>query len=362
MKELVFRLGLLLLSGLVFVGIGEIYFRVFNPQAIQPESIHEYVYGINNGLRANVHQRWTDKDYDVLVTTNAKRLRGKEYPYQKSQGVTRILALGDSFTFGFGVNVEDSYSKVLERLLNVSTEGNGVRQYEVINTGAPGWGTAQELVFWNVEGHKYNPDIILLCLVENDPTDNVNAGLFELRDEQVVQREPKKNLITNIRNVMRKIPLMSFLAQHSHFYNFVRMRALHVLYGQISQNEEADVLGIEEVSHKDAMQAMREESDQDLMIAILKRFISEIQESSKKLIVFDVPGTLAKFRKVQEFLRQQADEQTISLLDTRGFLKKHHQEEGTTYLYDGHWNINGHRLVGEMLADFILSNNLIAQE
>ena len=346
----------------MLLGVGEFYFRVFNPQAIQPESIHEYVYGINNGLRANVSQRWTDKDYDVLVTTNSKRLRGEEYPYEKGEGVTRILALGDSFTFGFGVNVEDSYSNVLAQLLNSRSRGGDTGQFEVINAGVPGWGTAQELVYWNVEGQKYDPDIITLCLVANDPQDNVNAGLFDLRDGQVVQREPKKNLVTNIRELIKKFPLMKFLAQHSHFYNFVRGRVLHLLYSQISQEEKAKVPDNRKSNGKGTSQNTQEHSNEVLTVAILKQFIAQVQNSSRKLIVFDVPGTLQKFPKVQDFLLQQADEQNLSLLDTRAFLKEHHHEEETTYLYDGHWNVKGHRLAGEMLADFILSNHLIGQK
>ena len=362
MKEFVFRLGLLLLSAFIFLGIGEIYFRVFNPQAIQPESIHEYVYGINNGLRANVNQRWTDKDYDVLVTTNAKRLRGEEYPYKKSEGVTRILALGDSFTFGFGVNVEESYSNVLAKLLNDSQRVGKTRQYEVINAGVPGWGTAQELVFWDVEGHKYDPDIVTLCLVGNDPQDNVNAGLFDLRDGHLFQRKPKKNLITNIRALVRKIPLMSFIAQHSHFYNFVRGRVLHILYSQISQQEETTVPDNPEFIGEGETHNTREHSAEVLTVTILKRLITNVHNSSRKLILFDVPGTLKKFPKVQDFLFQQAAEQKISLIDTRAYLNEHHHDEETTYLFDGHWNVKGHRLAGEMLAEFIMSNNLIAQK
>lgn len=328
------------------------------------------MYGINNGLRANVHQRWSDKDYDVSVAINSKRLRDREFPYEKERGVFRILALGDSFRFGFGVNGEDSYPKVLEKILNDNSEASRSPKYEVINAGVPGWGTAQEVVFWNVEGQKYDPDIVILCFFENDPQDNVNAGLFDLKDGRLVQREAKKNLITKIREVLRKVPVVSYLAQHSHFYNFVRMRALHILYGQISHEEEAKVLDKHEVKvldkHEVKERVKRQNTGESpvevlVTIAILNQFFADIEKAQKKLILFDVPGTLMKYPKIHEFLLQQA-EGKIFLLDTRTFLEEHLQDEETTYLYDGHWNITGHRLAGQMLANFITAENSVGKE
>lgn len=68
----------------------------------------------------------------VPVMINAEGLRDYEYDYQRPAGVTRILALGDSVTFGWGVKLEDTYPKVLERLLN---GGESRDRYEVLNCG-----------------------------------------------------------------------------------------------------------------------------------------------------------------------------------------------------------------------------------
>ncbi|MCK4303481.1 MAG: hypothetical protein KAY24_04520 [Candidatus Eisenbacteria sp.] len=75
------------------------------------------------------------------VTTNSLGLRDRRAPH-KSDGKTQIIVLGDSFTFGFGVDMEDSYPFQLEELLNA-----GARRefYEVINAGVPGYDTVNEL-------------------------------------------------------------------------------------------------------------------------------------------------------------------------------------------------------------------------
>ena len=59
-----------------------------------------------------------ENDFKVQVKINSKGLRDNEYPYEKPDDTYRILMLGDSFTFGYGVNIEDTMAKVLEENLN----------------------------------------------------------------------------------------------------------------------------------------------------------------------------------------------------------------------------------------------------
>jgi hypothetical protein len=83
--------------------------------------------------------------------------------------------LGDSHTQRFEVRQEFTFSATLERLLEfhkVSTE--------VINTAVSGFGTAEELVFLENEGFKYNPDVVVLRFYANDFEYNLKAGVFSL--------------------------------------------------------------------------------------------------------------------------------------------------------------------------------------
>ena len=66
----------------------------------------------------------------VDVRINQRKLRDAEYPYERPAGVQRVVMLGDSVTFGWGVPAEATVSKRLERALRAA--GRGV---EVINTG-----------------------------------------------------------------------------------------------------------------------------------------------------------------------------------------------------------------------------------
>lgn len=98
------------------------------------------------------------------VSINSKGLRDREYSYEKSEGTFRILVLGDSVTFGFGVEMERTYPKLLEKWLNES----GKRNYEVINAGVGNYNTLQELSAYELDLFRYRPDMIVLGFYLND--------------------------------------------------------------------------------------------------------------------------------------------------------------------------------------------------
>jgi hypothetical protein len=99
-----------------------------------------------------------------LVTLNSHGLRDKEIPYDKPPGEKRILLLGDSVTFGWGVSDGEPFADQMEPLLK-STTG---RNWEVINAGVNGYNTQQEDACLRLEGVRYQPDIVILTFVEND--------------------------------------------------------------------------------------------------------------------------------------------------------------------------------------------------
>ena len=90
------------------------------------------------------------------VSTNSIGLRSPEL--QKTKPELRIVCLGDSVTFGWGVAEEDSYPRVLEGML--SQDGYDV---EVINAGIPAM-KPLHIMKWSQKNLKsLQPDLILLA-------------------------------------------------------------------------------------------------------------------------------------------------------------------------------------------------------
>jgi len=100
-------------------------------------------------LRTNKHGMRADYDHEV----------------DKPEGTFRIVGIGDSGMFGWGVDQGEEYMAVLQR--NLNARGNGVR-YEVLNLGVPGYNTQLEVEKLEYKGLAFGPDIVLVGWSEND--------------------------------------------------------------------------------------------------------------------------------------------------------------------------------------------------
>ncbi len=89
---------------------------------------------------------------------NSLGLRGEEIVDIKRR--PRILALGNSCTFGWGVTDEETYVAQLESLLGGA--------YQVINGGIPGYSSFQGKRFFEHELASLRPDVVLICYAWND--------------------------------------------------------------------------------------------------------------------------------------------------------------------------------------------------
>ena len=122
-----------------------------------------------------------DADGCVTLTINSLGFRDEEFPVQKPRGEFRILALGDSFTYGWGVANGDDWPQQLERLL-AHTRGS----CEVVNAGfATGAATPDGYDRWLAsDGMQLQPDLVVVGLCLND------MGEVPMLAYPVVGREP----------------------------------------------------------------------------------------------------------------------------------------------------------------------------
>ena len=102
---------------------------------------------------------------DVPLSVNSHGLRDVEFPTKKPAGVFRILSLGESGTFGAYVNLDETYNKALERLLNTTS---GKVRYQIINGGVSSYTSFQGAQYLETTGMKLEPDIVLVYFGQND--------------------------------------------------------------------------------------------------------------------------------------------------------------------------------------------------
>jgi lysophospholipase L1-like esterase len=104
----------------------------------------------------------------TIIEINDDGFRGPNVPINKSINEFRIIVLGDSVTFGLGVNYTDTYPYYLERKLN---QLNNNKKYTILNFGVPSYNTLQEVRMFILKGKKYNPDLVILQYHPNDIDD-----------------------------------------------------------------------------------------------------------------------------------------------------------------------------------------------
>jgi hypothetical protein len=84
------------------------------------------------------------------VHINSHGTRGPEFSDEKPAGAIRILSLGDSRTFGWGLTDEETYSRRLQNLVQKYVGENS--KVEVINAGVNAWSYSQMLVYFREHG------------------------------------------------------------------------------------------------------------------------------------------------------------------------------------------------------------------
>ena len=106
---------------------------------------------------------YTDK-YGLEFRINSKGFVGPEFDDQPVSGVYRIMAVGDSCTFGTG-RWKVSYPGVLQQLLD---ERSKPRRFEVINAGIEGYNSTFALDRVRDELLRYRPNLMVVYVGWND--------------------------------------------------------------------------------------------------------------------------------------------------------------------------------------------------
>ncbi|GDX82798.1 hypothetical protein LBMAG42_46090 [Deltaproteobacteria bacterium] len=94
----------------------------------------------------------------VEVRTSAAGLRGPDA--DPAHRYPRVLGIGDSLTFGQGVEENDTFLAVFGRQAPL--------RLEVLNAGVPSWNLAAEVAWLEELGWPLTPDLVLICTYVND--------------------------------------------------------------------------------------------------------------------------------------------------------------------------------------------------
>jgi lysophospholipase L1-like esterase len=149
------------------------------------------------------------------VHVNSHGTRGPEFQTAKPPNTIRILSLGDSKTFGWGLTEAESYSGLIEKMLQQHA-GSGKR-IEVINAGVNAWSYAQMRNYLREFGLKYQPDVVILA----------DANLWTQFSDQ--------NSPEFVKAFMRRVWLKNFLRRFATYHYIVEYKLQKVYEQQRSK-------------------------------------------------------------------------------------------------------------------------------
>jgi hypothetical protein len=111
--------------------------------------------------------------WSFVYSTNELGGRGPYLPIQDEYKTSNVVALGDSFTFGIGVNDNEVYTSIMSSLLG--------GDYAVVNGGMGGWGIDLEVKWYFKTGSQYHPQYVVLQFTANDPDESF-TGLTRIEN------------------------------------------------------------------------------------------------------------------------------------------------------------------------------------
>lgn len=127
----------------------------------------KYFYEKKSNIIVDKKPDWLPNNYKSTINGDGLNERF-DYSIDKNSDIFRIVTIGDSFTFGAYVNTEENYPERLEDLLNNELSCKNLKKFEIINLGEEGYDIEYSVERFKIRGSKYNPDLVLWFLKEDD--------------------------------------------------------------------------------------------------------------------------------------------------------------------------------------------------
>jgi lysophospholipase L1-like esterase len=261
--------------------------------------------------------------HGVEITTNELGFRERPV-HPHAAGSARILILGDSVAFGWGVRVEDTFPRQLERRLQIS-RGAAV---ETINSGVPGYNTGQELAVLRLYQDRLQPDSVVLLYVDND-IDAIDPARVHMGVLPNPWRDPRG--------------AADSLLSSSRFY-FMLRHFIPVLTGRVARSPAEE---------------RRSPGWQNSM--------TSLQEIARMCRSRGAPLSVFHFRMMDdsisralnEDLERLASSEGVYFCDTLAWFSGRNFRRLTNSFVDTHPNAEGHRILAEGLSGFLLDRALL---
>lgn len=367
---------MLLAASLIFaVILLEVLVRVFDPQITYSTArrsspmIYEKSDYLPFVLKPNAKDRHIGVygDFNVSIAINSYGLRDYERPVLSN--AKRILVMGDSMTFGFGVEMNETYSKYLERKLN--SKGS---KYEVFNAGwADGYSLDSYYLYLKNDGiKKFKPDVIIVeFFVYNDITDiSLNRWVNDSNGLPIKITSPYYDVDgqNRLRSAKRVLPLLKNSIVQGIYESLLARSNLFVLIKSTISNM-LTVSSANRVFDKQYNPDIQNEWEINENVLLAIKGIAD--KNNAKLLVVVMPvnfqvndnlwneysasigaGKLSR-TKPDDLMKKFGSSHGIKVIDVYDSFHEEYKKEPLFLRIDGHFNPEGHKLVADDIYNYL---------
>lgn len=339
---------LLVALSIVFaLGILEVVARIMFP-APAPWLYPQIRYRADPALVFKLEPGQAGFTADQSASINERGLRGPLVPYSRTQGVTRILYLGDSITFGYGVDDREGFTRKTAELLGKI----GIRT-ETVNSAVPSYNSEQEVTFLATEGYRYQADWVVVGICWNDINEKSgvrvsrNGSLIEEAsdDASFAARLWDSRIGFELRNVVKRSRLL-----------YSAMRGLRAVTGK-AQPESHDTFRSDVLAGRDSDKVargwMRLEADMRRLAEMSRKY-----GFKPLLVAFPMSLSMDGTHPDSSYparLKEIAQREQLPLIDLHPIYQARFRGHESLFLsYDAdHPNAAGHLLAAQAVSDHI---------
>ena len=342
LPKIFLSIGTLLLTLLLLEGV----FRVFDIRGYHEDRISEWRHallgpaerlpGVNVQFRPNTTFRFIydnnprgyfDENNALVCRINKWGFRGPDFEKQKVPGTRRVMVLGDSFTFGEGVRLEDTFVRRMEEKLRRKT----AQSLEVLNFGVSAWATRDETAYFKQAGVQFAPDLVVVAYVLNDADHAGGLGLWN--------------------NFRREYEDRRF--QSSYLINFIYTTIKRSIYGRRYVRKMAG-----------SAVSPGERGKWDLSFSMLSEIDKSARSRGMKFAVVLFPFMFElndnyPFTDLHRMITAGLTQYGIPVLDLLPAFKGQDYLKLWAHPSDQHPNEKGHEIAAEAISDFVIQHNLL---
>lgn len=276
-------------------------------------------------------------EFSITITHNSQGLRDREVPFERVAGRRRMLLIGSSFSWGFGVEQSEIYAEIVEARYP---------DWEIVNASVSGYGTDQELLYLKLRGHRFEPDVILLPVHYTDLAGNLLPTRY-WHNKPFFERDAGGELALRNQPVPAPSALQRFqkyfFTQTSFFSSvYLRYEAVRGVWARAATAGE----GAKPLSREGF------ELTRDLVLAIDET----AKQMGARLIVLLTPTFRDDWTR---FISQELSHARIAHSSLADAFADPDASVRLRFANDPHWNAAGHRVVADALEAFLLKEGVL---